>query len=134
MRRHHGKATTEPAGHRRARTGFATLGTMAVLVMLTATGCSIKDSLCADGEYPAKAVGTGGGSYCVPDGQEPAKGYVRYPAGKVPQYIGDEWDDYWSTRYLDEHGKEMPEAGAKPSAGGSAAASPSKAPSPAPSR
>lgn len=33
---------------------------------------------------------------CVPDNEDPPAGFVRYPAGKVPQYVDDEWDLYWS--------------------------------------
>ncbi|WP_416970037.1 SCO0607 family lipoprotein [Streptomyces sp. 4F14] len=71
------------------------------------TGCSIEESICSGGEYPVLAVG-GAGSACVADGQEPDKGYARYPAGKVPEKVGDKWDTYWQTRTLDENGKEIP--------------------------
>ncbi len=30
------------------------------------------------------------GGYCVPDGQEPKKGYARYPRGLVPEYLDEQ--------------------------------------------
>ncbi|MEX3107419.1 MULTISPECIES: SCO0607 family lipoprotein [unclassified Streptomyces] len=71
------------------------------------TGCSIEESICSDGEYPALAVG-GAGSACFADGKEPDKGWARHPEGKVPEKVGDKWDEYWQTRTLDENGKEIP--------------------------
>jgi len=56
-------------------------------------------------EYPVKAVGPGGGSACVSDGQEPPDGMVRYPKGQVPERVGDKWDVYWESHDLDEDGK-----------------------------
>ncbi len=38
------------------------------------------------------------------DDEQPPSGYVRYPEGKVPEHIGDEWDTYWSTRTIDANG------------------------------
>jgi len=32
-------------------------------------------------------------------------GYTRYPEGQVPDRVGDKWDEYWSTRIIDENGK-----------------------------
>ncbi|GAV40048.1 SCO0607 family lipoprotein [Streptomyces acidiscabies] len=71
------------------------------------TGCSIEESICSDGEYPTLAVGDAG-SACVANGQEPDKGWARYPEGKVPKKVGDKWDEYWQTRTLDENGKVIP--------------------------
>jgi len=71
------------------------------------TGCAYEESICSDGEYPVLAVG-GAGSACVKNGQEPDKGWSRYPAGKVPEKVGDKWDEYWQTRTLDENGKVIP--------------------------
>ncbi|MEU8527111.1 hypothetical protein AB0C77_16165 [Streptomyces sp. NPDC048629] len=55
----------------------------------------------------------GTGSACVSDEQEPPAGYVRYPAGKVPEQVGDKWDMYWHTHTLDKDGKiiDAPDAG-----------------------
>ncbi|MGW3866773.1 SCO0607 family lipoprotein, partial [Streptomyces sp. NPDC005047] len=50
---------------------------------------------------------------CVPNDEEPPKGYTRYPEGKVPKHVGDEWDTYWQTHTVDEDGKtvEVPQGG-----------------------
>jgi hypothetical protein len=71
-------------------------------VFLT-TGCT-RESICADGEYPVKAVGNTTGRACQANGTQPQPGYVRYPPGKVPQYVGDKWDRYWSTVVVDSNG------------------------------
>ena len=75
-----------------------------VATAFLASGCSIPESICRSGEYPVKAVGNTTGRTCVPNGQEPPAGYVRYPAGKVPQHVDDQWDRYWSTLVVDDHG------------------------------
>jgi hypothetical protein len=76
------------------------------------TGCSTEDATCGGGEYPVMTIG-GTGSACVPNGEEPPKGYTRYPEGKVPEHVGDKWDTYWQTHTLDENGKvvEVPQGG-----------------------
>ncbi|MFJ1611250.1 SCO0607 family lipoprotein [Streptomyces sp. NPDC088249] len=71
--------------------------------MLTA-GCSLQDASCGGGEYPVMTVGSTG-SACVPNDEDPPKGYVRYPEGKVPQHVGDKWDTYWETHTVDESGR-----------------------------
>lgn len=68
------------------------------------TGCSIQEASCSDGEYPAMAVGDTGDD-CFPNGEEPPKGYTRYPEGKVPKYVGDKWDTYWQSHTVDGNGK-----------------------------
>ncbi|WP_424861462.1 SCO0607 family lipoprotein [Streptomyces sp. MMS24-I29] len=68
------------------------------------TGCSFEDSICSDGEYPVMTVGATG-SACVPNDEQPPKGYVRYPEGKVPKHVDDKWDMYWRTHTLDTNGK-----------------------------
>jgi hypothetical protein len=83
-----------------------------VLVVLTVAGlsgallvgCIGRDRICRSGEYPVKHVGTTTGRTCVPDGEEPPAGYVKYPAGKVPEYVDDKWDKYWSTVIVDDQG------------------------------
>jgi hypothetical protein len=83
-----------------------------VLVLLTVAGvsgtllagCMGGDRICRSGEYPVKHVGTTTGRTCVPDGEEPPAGYVKYPAGKVPKRVGDKWDEYWSTVIVDDKG------------------------------
>ncbi|OKJ31541.1 hypothetical protein AMK22_25740 [Streptomyces sp. CB01580] len=81
---------------------------MTALTALTAaallTGCSFEDSICSDGEYPVMTIGATG-SACVPNDEQPPKGYVRYPEGKVPKHVDDKWDMYWRTHTLDTNGK-----------------------------
>ncbi|MFI1925475.1 SCO0607 family lipoprotein [Streptomyces sp. NPDC020377] len=95
----------------RALAGAAVAAAVAVA---TLTGCSfrIEEASCGGGEYPVLAVNSSG-SDCVPDGEEPAQGWARYPQGKVPEKVGDKWDTYWSTHTLDENGEiiELPEGG-----------------------
>ncbi|MFF1444469.1 SCO0607 family lipoprotein [Streptomyces sp. NPDC058295] len=99
----------------RARSAVAGVVGAAVAVAVavaTLTGCGlqIEEASCGGGEYPVLAVNSGGGD-CVPDGEEPAQGWARYPEGKVPEKVGDKWDTYWSTHTLDEKGEiiELPE-------------------------
>ncbi|WP_411977123.1 SCO0607 family lipoprotein [Streptomyces solicathayae] len=97
----------------RARFGAAALAGAAAAVALT--GCAAfeyREDICNSGEYPVQSVG-GTGSACVSDEQEPPAGYVRYPAGKVPEQVGDKWDMYWHTHTLDKDGKiiDAPDAG-----------------------
>jgi hypothetical protein len=67
-------------------------------------GCPAREQICRSGEYPVKAVGNKTGRTCVPDGQDPPAGYVRYPPDKVPKHVDDEWDRYWRTVVVDENG------------------------------
>ncbi len=71
---------------------------------LLATGCSTQDAQCGGGQYPVLAVNSTG-STCVNNGEEPPKGYARYPEGKAPENVDDKWDKYWETHTLDENGK-----------------------------
>ena len=52
----------------------------------------LRDRICDDGEYPVMGAANPAGGMCVPNGEEPPGGYVRYPAGKVPQHVDDKWD------------------------------------------
>jgi hypothetical protein len=81
--------------------GIAALLVAALLVL---PGCSWHEKICGSGQYPVKAVGNTTGRTCVTNGQDPPRGYVRYPAGKEPKYVGDKWDKYWRTVVVDEHG------------------------------
>ncbi|MYY81583.1 hypothetical protein GT044_10005 [Streptomyces sp. SID335] len=91
------------SGRRSARSvvALALAGAAAAAVL---TGCSMEDAVCGGGEYPVLHVGSSG-SACQPDGEDPPKGYARYPEGKVPEHIGDKWDEYWNKHTLDEDGK-----------------------------
>jgi hypothetical protein len=86
--------------------------TVAVLMVagvagtLLAGGCVFREAICSSGAYPVAAVRNTGRD-CVEDGQAPPAGWVRFPEGKVPKYVGDEWDRYWNERMLDENGLEV---------------------------
>jgi hypothetical protein len=56
-------------------------------------------------EYPVQGVGPQGGSQCVPKGQDPPEGTVRYPKGQAPQRVDDKWDRYWQDHGLDARGQ-----------------------------
>lgn len=90
-----------------ARGVMAAVGLVGVVGVAAVTaGCSVdlRDYECSSDEYPVQAVGAGSGSACVTKGEEPPAGYVRYPAGQVPQRVGDKWDVYWQTHGLDAKG------------------------------
>ncbi|MGV9245558.1 SCO0607 family lipoprotein [Streptomyces sp. NPDC003710] len=83
--------------------------------LVTLTGCSsleFREDICMSSEYPVLTVG-GTGSACVGEGQKPPAGYARYPEGKVPQQVDDEWDVYWRTHTLDKDGNviDAPDGG-----------------------
>ncbi|WP_433073080.1 SCO0607 family lipoprotein [Dactylosporangium sp. CA-052675] len=78
--------------------------TVMILALLPVTGCDMRERVCRSQEYPVKAVGNRTGAACVPEGQQPPAGYVRYPAGQEPVYVDDEWYRYWQTKVVDEHG------------------------------
>jgi hypothetical protein len=91
------------ARSRRARVGAALVGTVAALALTGCAGLAYEENICADGEYPVLAVGSTG-SACVADGEEPPQGMARYPEGKVPEKVDDQWDTYWRTHTLDRDG------------------------------
>jgi len=99
---HHTKR--ESPVRRTSRAGLLSLLAMTGVTAALLTGCSIEQASCGGDEYPVLAVGSTG-SACVPNGEEPPKGYARYPEGKVPEHVGDKWDVYWETHTLDESGK-----------------------------
>ncbi|WP_374196374.1 SCO0607 family lipoprotein [Streptomyces sp. b94] len=84
----------------RSAPGFALV---CVTVAAILTGCSMREATCGGGEYPVMTIG-GTGSACVPNDEEPPAGYTRYPEGKVPEHVGDEWDTYWQTHTVDKDG------------------------------
>ncbi|BET45611.1 lipoprotein [Kitasatospora aureofaciens] len=103
-----------PSGVSATRAGRSLSGLVLACAAASAvlTGCSMEEASCGGGEYPVMTIGDTG-SACVPNGEEPPKGYTRYPEGKVPEHVGDEWDTYWQTHTVDEHGKvvEVPAGG-----------------------
>ncbi|MGV9454680.1 SCO0607 family lipoprotein [Streptomyces sp. NPDC003635] len=84
--------------------GAALAGSAAAVLLTGCAGLEYREAICSNGSYPVLTV-NGTGSDCVPDGEEPAKGYTRYPEGKVPEHVDDKWDVYWRTHTLDENGK-----------------------------
>lgn len=90
----------------RVRGSVVVLALTGVAAMGLATGCGmdLRDHECMSDEYPVKAVGPEGGSACQTNGQAPPAGYVHFPAGQVPQRVGDKWDVYWETHGLDDKG------------------------------
>jgi hypothetical protein len=65
------------------------------------------DAICGGKDYPVTTVGATGRA-CVTAGHEPPAGYVRFPAGKVPEHVGDKWDTYWETHMIDRTGAIAP--------------------------
>ncbi|MFE4857816.1 SCO0607 family lipoprotein [Streptomyces sp. NPDC056670] len=94
----------------KATSGARRLGRLAAwaassaVACLVVTGCSTQDAICGGGEYPVLNVGSAGRA-CVDKHQDPPKGYVRFPQGKVPEHVGDKWDKYWQTHTVDGSGK-----------------------------
>ncbi|MEX0167830.1 SCO0607 family lipoprotein [Streptomyces sp. LMG1-1-1.1] len=101
------RPTRRPAGGTPARRALPALaaGTLAAALLLT--GCAGQERVCGSGRYPVKAVGNTDGQDCAADGQEPPEGYVRYPAGMVPEHVGDTWDRHWSTVVVDADGRPV---------------------------
>ncbi|MFJ6567476.1 SCO0607 family lipoprotein [Streptomyces sp. NPDC091292] len=87
----------------RVRRPMAGLAVASATVAMLTTGCSLEDATCGGGEYPVMTIGSTG-SACVSNGEEPSKGYVRYPEGKEPKHVGDKWDKYWQTHTIDKNG------------------------------
>ncbi|MGN9810186.1 SCO0607 family lipoprotein [Micromonospora sp. BQ11] len=89
------------------RRTVAVLTVAGVAGIVLAGGCAFRESICSSGEYPVAAVRSTTGRACVEDGQAPPAGFVRFPEGKVPQHVGDEWDRYWAEHMVDENGREV---------------------------
>ncbi|MFI0977361.1 SCO0607 family lipoprotein [Streptomyces sp. NPDC021093] len=98
--------TRTAAFSRRRGRRVSALVLAAVAMTVPIAGCSIQDAICGGGEYPVLNVGSTGRA-CVPNGEEPPKGYVRFPEGKVPEHVGDEWDEYWQSHTVDKDGKTV---------------------------
>ncbi len=68
---------------------------VAPLVATLASGCLFAgERLCADDEYSALFLEDGRlmGGTCVPSGEEPPAGYVRWPRDLEPTYLRDRDD------------------------------------------
>lgn len=84
----------------RRRAAAATLAV--ATTALFAAGCG-SDAVCGSGDYPVIQVG-GPGSACQREGVDPSPGYARYPAGKEPRHVDDEWDVFWRTHTVNRSG------------------------------
>jgi hypothetical protein len=80
----------------------AVLAIAGLAATLLLGGCG-EDAICRGGEYPVQTIG-GTGRQCVPGDQDPPAGFTRYPAGKTPKHVDDQWDVYWRTHALDQQG------------------------------
>jgi len=89
------------------RRTVAVLTAAGVAAIFLAGGCGYEETMCSPGNYPVKAVHGFTGGTCVPDGEAPPAGYVRYPEGKVPKIVGDNWHRYWHEHMLDGNGREL---------------------------
>ncbi|MFF1647286.1 SCO0607 family lipoprotein [Streptomyces sp. NPDC058240] len=98
-----GRVASARSGRRLSRSAVG-LALASVTVAALTTGCSLEDAICGGGEYPVMTIGSTG-SACVPDDEDPPKGYVRYPKGKVPEHVDDKWDKYWRTHSVDKDGR-----------------------------
>jgi hypothetical protein len=105
---HHGRPGKTSVMRERISIVLALVGVSGVVAVSGCSGFSITEKYCGGGEYPAIAVGPLGGNACFPDGQEPDRGYRRYPEGKVPETVGDKWDIFWRTHGVDEKGTIIP--------------------------
>ena len=72
------------------------LGVAGAAAALLAAAGPAAEPICQAGQYPVKAVGGTIGAACQQDGTQPSAGYVSYPRGEAPQYVGDKWDNFWS--------------------------------------
>jgi hypothetical protein len=88
----------------RVRQGSLRVVLAGIATAVLATGCLMQDAICRSEEYPVKAVGNLHGAACQTKDKEPPPGFVRYPEGKVPKHVDDEWDRYWSTKIVDSNG------------------------------
>ena len=70
---------------------LSSLAPRVVLAVLPLAGCTLVQAhMCSDGEYPTWRP-DGPGATCFADGEEPTAGYVRYPAGDVPDLLDDDY-------------------------------------------
>ncbi|XVV17120.1 SCO0607 family lipoprotein [Actinoplanes sp. CA-131856] len=84
----------------------ALLPAVAVAASLLTAACA-DQAICRNGEYPAAQINSTGRT-CVPDGQEPPAGYVRYPKDQEPRRTDDRWDQYWRSHVIDDKGAVAP--------------------------
>jgi hypothetical protein len=81
--------------------------TMTVILVMAAGlllgGCG-EDAICGGGEYPVQSI-NGTGRQCVAEKQDPPSGFARYPSGKEPRHVDDQWDVYWRTHAVDPTGR-----------------------------
>lgn len=77
-------------------------------VVASLSGClGWEEHMCNDGEYPTWRP-DGPGATCFADSEQPTQGYVRYPAGDVPDLVDDDYRppkrypqlEPWVTEYV----------------------------------
>jgi hypothetical protein len=85
------------------RRAFA-LPTAGLFVAALVVACGFQDAICGSGEYPVQQIDNTG-RQCVAKGEEPPAGWTRYPAGQEPKRVDDEWDVYWRTHTINQHGE-----------------------------
>jgi hypothetical protein len=95
------RGSAAATGKRVAVCSLSLLGAAALL------GCAgpMADHICEVGQYPVKTVGVTTGGACQQDGTPPSAGYVSYPQGEAPQYVGDKWDNFWSSVVVNGRGQ-----------------------------
>jgi hypothetical protein len=77
--------------------------TLAVIATtLLAAGCG-SDAICGSDDYPVIQI-NGPGSACQSKGTDPSPGFARYPSGKEPKHVDDEWDVFWRNHTVNQAG------------------------------
>jgi hypothetical protein len=67
----------------------------AVVAATLFAGCGYRERICSKGEYPAVARDNTTGRVCVVNGEQPPKRCKKYPRGKTPTFLDE---DYYPTR------------------------------------
>ena len=83
---------------------------VAVMFALAAlSGCTLfQDDMCVAGEQPLYEINHPNGGVCIADDAPVPEGFAKYPAKRVPQKVGDQYDrwplakDYpWADEVVD---------------------------------
>lgn len=76
----------------RVRRAWPLLFVLAGVSVLLVAGCGYREKICRDGEYPAFSLEfPESGRICVRQGEAPPAGYAKYPAGKVPYWLDEDY-------------------------------------------
>lgn len=70
---------------------------VAAFVVTALASCDVQDvareQLCSDGAYPAFSERyPRTGRTCVDEGQDPPVGFSRYPDGRVPKFVDEDYN------------------------------------------